>query len=222
VVLRRLHFKDAAQVVEEFGVSAPLLGALWDLGLSSDQINRGEGFSFRDLDSPLSMRQDPDQELTASEVVNLTDEKDLADLIYRNSDERMSRRIAASIVRLRPLASVGDLVEAVTKSLPRGYRNRDDVLRRTLQAIRMEVNEELPQLTRSLGDILERMAPGGRMVVLSYHSGEDGLTKRFFRQAKLDGKVRILTPKPLRPMPDEVRDNPRARPAHLRAVEVIG
>lgn len=224
VVLRRAHFKDAAKVVDEVRrqmgePEAPLRGALWDLGLSSNQINRREGFSFNDREARLDMRQDPDQSLTAAEVVNRTPERDLADLIYRNADERMSRRIAAGIARARPLQTVGDLVDAVLGSLPRGYRQKDDVLRRTCQALRMATNEELEQLQQSLREVGGLMAPGGRLVLLSYHSGEDRLVKGFFREGRIAGMLTVLTPKPLRPELREVRANPRARSARLRAAE---
>lgn len=217
VEIRRAHFRDAAALVDELG--GRVSGALWDLGLSSNQLDRGAGFSFRDLDAPLDMRQDPDQELTAEGVLNGTPEKLLADLIFRNADERLSRRIAASIAASHPLRTVGDLVGAVERSLPRGYRRRDDVLRRTMMAVRIEVNQELDQLTASLEAVTERLVPGGRMAVLSYHSGEDRLVKVFFRQGRLEGRLRVLTAKPLRPSGEEARTNPRARPARLRAAE---
>lgn len=213
------HFKNAGTVIDRFG--GVVSGALWDLGLSSHQLEAGRGFSFLEEDSPLDMRQDPDVSRTAAEVVNHLEERELADIIFHNSDERFSRRIASSIVRSRPLMRVSDLTQAVLRALPSGYRQRDDVLRRTFQAIRMEVNEELAQIEQSLEAVAARLAPGGRMVVLSYHSGEDRIVKIFFRTGKLEGRLVILTPKPIRPDEDEARTNPRARPARLRAAEAL-
>ncbi len=217
VALHKAHFEDAADIVRCEGVE--LRGAFWDLGLSSSQIDRGAGFSFRDMTAYLDMRQDPEQELTAADVLNCTPEKDLADLIYQNSDERLSRRIAASIVRARPLETMEDLVRVVRWCLPRGYKHGDDVLRRTCQAIRMKVNAELEQLEQSLSDIAGLLQPGGRLVLLSYHSGEDRIVKQFMKRGKLAGILDILTPKPLRPLRDEFLVNPRAKAARLRAAE---
>lgn len=217
VHLVREHFKNAGMVIDRFG--GVVYGALWDLGLSSHQLEAGRGFSFLEEDSPLDMRQDPDVSRTAAELVNHLEERELADIIFHNSDERFSRRIASSIVRSRPLVRVSELTQAVLRALPSGYRQRDDVLRRTFQAIRMEVNEELVQIEQSLQAVTDRLAPGGRMVVLSYHSGEDRIVKNFFRMGKYEGRLAVLTPKPIRPDEDEARANPRARPARLRAAE---
>lgn len=215
--LVRDHFRNAGAVIDRYG--GEVCGALWDLGLSSYQLVAGRGFSFTEGDSPLDMRQDPDVPRTAAEVVNHLEERELADIIYHNSDERFSRRIASSIVRSRPLVQVSDLVQAVLRALPSGYRQREDVLRRTFQAIRMEVNEELVQIEQSLMAVSARLVPGRRMVVLSYHSGEDRIVKNFFKAEKKEGRLAILTPKPIRPDEVEARANPRSRPARLRAAE---
>lgn len=217
VLLERALFSQAAEVVDRIGL--PVSGALWDLGVSSAQIDRGTGFSFRDLDAELDLRQDPDQLERAADIANDTPERALADLIFQNSDERFARRIAAGIVRRRPLRTVGDLVRAVDASLPKGWRTRDDVIRRVMQAFRIAVNHEFDELRESLESIAPRLLPGARMVVLSYHSGEDRIVKHFFRQGKQDGMLSILTSRPLRPSQEESRANPRARPARLRAAE---
>ncbi|MCC6483542.1 MAG: 16S rRNA (cytosine(1402)-N(4))-methyltransferase RsmH [Armatimonadetes bacterium] len=226
VFLRRAHFADAAGVIDDVRrqlgeMEAPVRGALWDLGLSSDQIDRGEGFSFADRSAKLDMRQDPDQTVTAAAVLNETPERQLADLIYQNADERLSRRVAAGIVKARPLTTMGELVDAVLRSLPRDYRQKDDVLRRTCQAVRIAVNGEFDQLQQSLADLGGLLVKGGRLVVLSYHSGEDRLVKRFFRQGRIDGTLEVLTPKPMRPDRAEIRENSRARSARLRAAQKL-
>ncbi|MEJ5298746.1 MAG: 16S rRNA (cytosine(1402)-N(4))-methyltransferase RsmH [Armatimonadota bacterium] len=219
VALERAHFSRAGDLVDRLGGSVS--GALWDLGVSSHQLDRGAGFSIRDLDAPLDMRQDPQQDLCAGDIVNRAGEKEIADILFRNSDERFSRRIAARIVRARPLRTVGDLMRCVDEALPAGYRTRDDVKRRVAQALRMEVNRELQELQQSLEAVCQRLVPGGRAVVLSYHSGEDRLVKQFFRSAGREGWLRVLTPRPLRPSEEECRRNPRARPARLRAAERV-
>ncbi len=219
VLLERAHFSQAAAVVDRIGL--PVSGALWDLGVSSAQIDRGAGFSFRDLDADLDLRQDPDQPECATDIANETPERALADLILENSDERFARRIAGNIVRRRPLRTVGDLVRAVDASLPKGWRTRDDVIRRVMQALRIAVNREFDELRESLEGIAPRLLPGARMVVLSYHSGEDRIVKQFFRQGKQDGTLSVLTSRPLRPSQEESRANPRARPARLRAAEKL-
>lgn len=217
VFLERAHFSQVGGIVDQFRL--PVEGALWDLGLSSAQIDRGGGFSFTDTGQPLDLRQDPSQDVTAQDVLNSGSAQELADMIYRNSDERFSRRIAAQVVRMRPLKTVGDLVGAVEAALPRGYRSREDVLRRTMQAVRMEVNRELQELAESLEAMMHRLGPGGRMVVLSYHSGEDRVVKHFLRDRKREKTLRLLTPSPLRPQKAEVLANPRSKPARLRAAE---
>lgn len=219
VVLERAHFSRAGELADRLG--GRVAGALWDLGVSSDQLDRGAGFSIRDLGAPLDMRQDPGQDLRAADIVNGASERELADILFRNSDERFSRRIAARIVRARPLGTVGDLMRCVDQALPPGYRARDDVKRRVAQALRMEVNRELQELRESLEAVCRRLVPGGRAVILSYHSGEDRVVKQFFRSADREGWLRVLTPRPLRPSEEECRRNPRARPARLRAAERV-
>ncbi len=219
VVLERTHFSRAGELADRHG--GMVSGALWDLGVSSHQLDRGTGFSIRDLEAPLDMRQDPEQDLCAADIVNSADEKELADILFRNSDERFARRIAARIVWARPLRTVGDLTRCVDAALPGGYRRPDDVKRRVAQALRMEVNRELQELQRSLEEVAGRLAPGARMVVLSYHSGEDRVVKQFFRSGGREGWLRVLTPRPLRPSEEECRRNPRARPARLRAAERV-
>jgi 16S rRNA (cytosine1402-N4)-methyltransferase len=192
-------------------------GILYDLGVSSMQLDRGErGFSFRE-DGPLDMRMD-DEGPTAADLVNGLPEKELADLIFEYGQEPKSRRIAGAIVRARSRSQIettdqltGIVVGAVGRR-PGGPHPA----RRTFQALRIAVNRELEELAASLPQAVDLLAPGGRVVVIAYHSLEDRLAKRTFRE---EGRLAILTKKPLQPSADEVRRNPRARSAKLRAAE---
>jgi 16S rRNA (cytosine1402-N4)-methyltransferase len=193
-------------------------GVLFDLGVSSMQLDRAErGFSYRS-DAPLDMRMGPgagEPGPTAADLVNTLPEQELADVIYRFGDERRSRRIAAAIVRRRPISTTDDLAAAIVSAV--GKRpGGPHPARRTFQALRIAVNRELEELAASLPRAVGLLGPGGRVVVISYHSLEDGLVKRGFRD---DERVRVLTKKPLVPTPDEVDRNPRARSAKLRAAE---
>ena len=213
------------------------MGILFDLGVSSAQLDsRARGFSYWAEDAPLDMRMDSAQTLTAADVVNTYDEADLAALIAQNGEERYARRIASKIVAARPLQNVGDLVEAVKAGIPAPARRRGGhPARRTFQAIRMEVNRELPNLAAGLDESVHLLAPEGRMLVLAYHSLEDRAVKQRFTDWSLTEEpgdvpkelprrariplVRLLTRKPLRPSAAEVEANPRASSARLRGIE---
>jgi len=192
-------------------------GVLFDLGVSSLQLQRPErGFSFQ-LPGPLDMRMDPGQEQTAADLVNRLSEVELADLLRRYGEESFARRIARSIVRRRPLHTTTELVEAVQAVVPRSrWPRRLHVATRTFQALRIATNRELECLEQALGQLPEVLRPGGRAVVISFHSLEDRLVKRAFQS---DPRLRALTRKPVRASAEEVRANPRARSARLRAAE---
>jgi 16S rRNA (cytosine1402-N4)-methyltransferase len=196
-------------------------GILLDLGLSSAQLDSPErGFSFRS-EGPLDMRMDRSRGETAAEVVNRTPERELADLIYRLSEERASRRIARAIVEARRRARIETttaLAEIVRRAAPRSRRGGLDPATATFQALRIRVNRELEALGETLEALALCLAPGGRLVVIAFHSLEDREVKRSFRGLLTRG-FRALTRKPLRPGADEVGGNPRARSARLRAVE---
>ena len=198
-------------------VGGPADGVLFDLGVSSMQLDRAaRGFSFR-LDAPLDMRmgQDVDDEPTAADLVNHLPERELADLLYRFGDERRSRQIAAAIVRRRPITTTDQLAGVVVGAVGRRPGGPHPA-RRTFQALRIAVNRELEELTASLPHAAGLLGPGGRVVVISYHSLEDGIVKRAFRE---DPSLRILTKKPLVASAEERAANPRARSAKLRAAE---
>jgi 16S rRNA (cytosine1402-N4)-methyltransferase len=218
VRLDRANFRDLARVARAHGVSE-VRGALLDLGVSSYQLDdSGRGFSFQ-RDEPLDMRLDPDRGQTAAELLNHLDELTLAGLIHEHGEERYARRIARTIVRRRPLRTTGDLVAAVRAAVPRAaWPKRTHVATRTFQALRMAVNDESGALRQTLQEIPELLAVGGRLGVISFHSGEDRIVKQTFR-ALATADYAELEPSPLTPGDDEVRANPRARSAKLRVLE---
>ena len=195
----------------------PLAGIVADLGLSRPQLADGErGFSLR-LRGPLDMRFDRRQDVQAADIVNRGGERELADLLFRLADERYSRHIAKAVLRARPLRDTEHLAEVVSRAV-RGRRNRRiHPATKTFQALRMAVNDEIGQLTALLEQAPGLLRPDGRIVVLSYHSGEDRLVKRSFRRHASSGTYRLLARGALRPSADEVRRNPPSRSARLRA-----
>jgi len=192
-------------------------GVLFDLGVSSMQIDRpGRGFSYRH-DGPLDMRMDREGP-SASEIVNEAPEEELANLIFELGEERRSRRVAAAIVRARrrgPIETTDELAGIVASAVG-GRRGGPHPARRTFQALRLAVNRELEELIATLPLATGLLAPGGRVVVIAYHSLEDRIAKRFLRE---DPSVFVLTKTPRRPTATEVQRNPRARSARLRAAE---
>jgi 16S rRNA (cytosine1402-N4)-methyltransferase len=228
---------DYAVVLSQLGgngVKADVV--LLDLGLSSMQLDRPErGFSYA-TDAPLDMRMDASDEITAADVVNTWDERQLADIFRRYGEERYARQIARGIVRTReesPLARTGQLVDVVRASIPAPARFGDGhPAKRVFQALRIEVNHELDSLAAGLPAAFEMLRPGGRLAVISFHSLEDRLTKRFLRERARgctcppelpvcvcghEPELRILTPRPVRPSAGEVELNPRASSGRLRA-----
>lgn len=196
----------------------PLAGIMADLGLSRPQLDEpGRGFSLRSR-GPLDMRFDPSQELRAEDLVNRGGETDLANLLYRLADERFSRRIARAIVRSRPIRDTLHLADTVASAIPRRGHGRIHPATKTFQALRMAVNDEQGELARLLEQAPCLLAPGGRFVVLSFHSGEDRAVKLSFRRHASSGVYTLLTRRPVRPSAAEVVRNPPSRSACLRAV----
>ena len=207
-------------------------GLLLDLGVSSFQIDEGSrGFSYR-TDDALDMRMDRRQPRTAEDILNILPETDLADVLYRYGEERKARRIARRILAARPLKTTGALADVVGSVV--GQRFLSKSLARVFQALRIAVNDELQSLTETLAGVVDPLEPGGRVVVISYHSLEDRIVKDFFRAESADRvpsghkllpdlvkvpRMRILTKKPIEPMPEEIRKNPRARSAKMRVAE---
>jgi 16S rRNA (cytosine1402-N4)-methyltransferase len=236
VTLRRTSFDRLAETVQELG-HEQIAGFLFDLGVSSPQLDRADrGFSYRN-EGPLDMRMDRDRGRSASDVVNTVDERDLAEILRRYGDERYATRIAAAIVRARPIATTTALAEVVREAIPAPARRRGGhPAKRTFQALRIEVNRELEQLPGALDDAIALLAPDGRGAVLSYHSGEDRIVKDRFRTAETGGctcpprmpcacgavpAVRLLWRGGRTPSPEEMAANPRAESARLRAVQKL-
>ncbi|MBZ5684200.1 MAG: 16S rRNA (cytosine(1402)-N(4))-methyltransferase RsmH [Acidobacteriia bacterium] len=199
-------------------------GLLADLGVSSLQLDDAErGFSFQ-AEGPLDMRMDPHSERTAEQVVNHLDERQLADVIYEFGEERRSRRIARAICRSRPIRStahLADVISAAARPMNQAER-RIHPATRTFQALRIFVNRELDDLKALLAAAPQILKPGGRIVVISFHSLEDRIVKDAFREGAMkDMYYRILTKKPVTASEEESDRNPRARSAKLRAAERV-
>ncbi len=240
----RLHliqgqFGEMMALLTKAGVFL-LDGIVLDLGISSFQIDEPErGFSFRG-DGPLDMRMSK-QGTSAADLVNTLPERDLADVLYELGEERASRRIAKAIVTARteaPIETTGRLASIIRSVMPKDGSGMDPATR-SFQALRIEVNDELGEIERALAAAAELLAPGGRLVVVSFHSLEDRIVKRFMTEiagrapglSRHDPRgltdrpaalFRMLTTKPLRPRADETNINPRARSARLRAIERLG
>ncbi|MCE5244502.1 MAG: 16S rRNA (cytosine(1402)-N(4))-methyltransferase RsmH [Syntrophobacteraceae bacterium] len=237
LVLERASFADLPIILKRLNI-VTVDGIVLDLGISSYQLDDPlRGFSFS-LDGPLDMRMDRSRGETAADLVNSLPEKELADVIYRFGEERWSRRIAGAIVARRkqqPFSRTGELAELIRGAVP---KTRDSArihpATRSFQALRLAVNREQDALGRFLDGALEVLKPGGRLCIVSFHSLEDRMVKVKFRewarscrcpadaiQCRCEGKPlgRLLVRKVLRPAPEEVESNPRARSARLRAVE---
>ena len=198
----------------------PADGLLADLGMSSLQLeDASRGFSFN-APGPLDMRMDPTTGAKAADLVNQMSERELADLIFKLGEERHSRRIARAIVKGRPYRLTTELAQVVTRAIPsRAAFLHLHPATRTFQALRLAVNRELECLESLLAQALGVLKPGGRVVILSFHSLEDRMVKRAFQTWQRQGRAQILTRKVVRPSEEEVRANPRSRSAKLRAAE---
>jgi 16S rRNA (cytosine1402-N4)-methyltransferase len=212
-----------AEVGERFGKNFAD-GILADIGVSSLQLqDAARGFSFQ-ADGPLDMRMDPRSERTAEQVVNHLDERELADVIYEFGEERRSRRIARAIVRSRPIRSTAHLADVISAAARpmNSEQRRIHPATRTFQALRIFVNRELDDLKALLEAAPRILKPGGRVVVISFHSLEDRIVKDAFREGSIKDKYfRVLTRKPVTASKEEQDRNPRARSAKLRAVEKV-
>jgi 16S rRNA (cytosine1402-N4)-methyltransferase len=219
-------YRGFAQVLDARGMAA-VDGMLADLGVSSMQLDApGRGFSFR-RDEPLDMRMDTTAGRTAAEAIQDADERELADVIYEFGEERHARRIARSIVeqgKRTPIATTGQLADLVRRAIPRKGYVRIDPATRTFQAIRIWVNRELDGLDAFLEQSARRLAPGGRLAVITFHSLEDRIVKHTLRSLQAAGEIglTVRTKRPMVPSEDEVERNPRARSAKLRAAERNG
>ncbi len=212
----RLANASYASIVEQAKEHGffPADGVLMDLGISSLQLaEEGRGFSFQ-RDDPLDMRFGPEGETLAEDVVNHYSERALVRILQEYGEEPRSRRIANAIVRKRPLRTTGELAKVVEEAL--GGRGRIHPATRTFQAIRIEVNQEMKTLQTGLAAAIEVLRPGGKLVVISYHSLEDREVKVAMRESPV---LKVITKKPIPPSLEEVRVNPRSRSARMRVSE---
>ena len=220
ITLLHSSYADVAEHVAPAGAD----GLLADLGVSSLQFGEAaRGFSFQ-AEGPLDMRMDPDEERTADQVVNRMREEDLANVIYEFGEERRSRRIARAIVRARPIRTTAHLalvISAALRSMKKGHGAREKIhpATRTFQAIRIWVNRELDDLKALMDAAPEVLKPGGRLVVISFHSLEDRIVKDALRDGAKAGIYSVLTKKPAGATQEEIDRNPRSRSAKLRAAE---
>ncbi len=229
------RFDGAPAILDELGV-AELSGAFFDLGVSSPQFDTPDrGFSYR-YDAPLDMRMDPAQDLTAARIVNESTEEQLSRLFSEHGEARFARRIAGAIVSGRPVLSTGQLAQVVSSAVPAAARRRGHPAKRVFQALRVAVNSELEILPGAIDGAIGRLSAGGRIVVISYHSGEDRAVKERLVNAATGGctcppglpcvcgavaRVRLLNRGARKPSAQEVGMNPRAESARLRAAEAL-
>lgn len=212
--LYQANFADLDEVLREEGISK-VDGFLFDLGVSMLQLKGSRGFSFQ-RDDPLDMRMNPEDKLTAYEVINRYPERELERILREYGEEPHAKKIARAIALARlkkPIETTGELLAVITPLLPQ-RKGKTHPATRTFQAIRIEVNQELRALETALQKTLNLLKPGGRIVVLSFHSLEDRLVKSFIKN-----HLKVLTKKPIRPTMEEVRKNPASRSARLRAGE---
>lgn len=236
-VLRRAPFGSLGAVLSDLPPGwqeAPIAGVLLDLGVSSPQLDRPErGFSLR-LAGALDMRMDPTAGRSAAEVVNTASTEELAALFAASGENRLARRLARAVVAARPLTTTTELADVIAAAVPAALRRRGHPATRVFQALRIEVNDELDQLAAILPEALDRLAPGGRMVTIAYHSGEDRLVKAAFAEAVTGGctcppglpcvcgadpRHRLVFRGSHQPGAEELARNPRASSARLRAIE---
>jgi len=211
-------FSRIVEVARELGIPSAD-GVLADLGVSSMQLDQvARGFSFREA-GPLDMRMSAGDELTADAIVNRWPERELADLLYREADEHDSRRIARAVVRARPRRDTAHLATVVAGSRKQWGRQRLHPATKTFLALRIAVNREMEELGQFLSRVPATMNPGGRCVILTYHSREDRIVKQAFREAERRGTLKILTKHVVTPGEEEQRANPRSRSAKLRCAE---
>lgn len=235
----RDNFGNIKSILDSLGIEK-IDGMLLDIGVSSHQLDEAErGFSYQQ-DAPLDMRMNPDRPFSAYDVVNGYDEDELDRVIFTYGEERWARRIAQFIVKEReakPIETTGELVDIIKKAVPKGARkDGPHPAKRTFQAIRIEVNGELEVLQRAIDDVAARLAVGGRLCIITFHSLEDRIVKEAFRKQEnpcicppqfpvcVCGKKplgRVITRKPILPSKEELEENPRSRSAKLRVLEGI-
>ena len=217
LILVNDSYTNLKKIVEKYSFR-PVQGILFDLGMSSWHLEEsGRGFTFL-KDEPLDMRYSLENDLTAEEIINNYSQEKIEKILKEYGEERFAKRIAKRIIQTRPrkIKSTFQLIEIIKKAVP-GKRTKIHPATRTFQALRIAVNDELNNLRKVLPQTIEVLAPGGKIVIISFHSLEDRIVKNFFREEAKKGPLRILTKKPVRPSKEEIKINPRSRSAKLRA-----
>ena len=236
LVVVQANYADIATILDTERFPSQVEGILCDLGVSSHQLDTDDrGFSYH-RSGPLDMRMGPDAGHTAAEIINESDEGELASIFRRYGEERFARVIAAQIVSQRPFSDTVELATCIAESVPAARRRAGHPARKTFQALRIAVNDELGGVERFMEAAFDLLAPGGRLVVMSYHSLEDRIVKRALVERAMactcppeipvcvcgaDPDIRILTPKAIRPTAGEIEMNPRSRSAIMRVGERI-
>jgi len=222
LILVHDNFANLEKIVKE-NEFQDISGILLDLGMSSWHLEEsGKGFSFQ-REEPLDMRYNSNQEnsLTAETIINQYPQEQIENILKEYGEERFAKRIAKRIVekrKVRPIKTTFQLTEIISQAVPGWYkRQRIHFATKTFQALRIAVNQELDNLQKVLPQAIKILNPGGKIVVISFHSLEDRIVKNFFKEQKKNNLIEILTKKPIRPSPEEVSTNPRARSAKLRA-----
>jgi 16S rRNA (cytosine1402-N4)-methyltransferase len=237
VTLVKSNFRHIKDIVSDLGLDG-VDGVLFDLGVSSPQLDEGErGFSYN-ADAPLDMRMDQQAELSAYDIINEWDEEEIAKIIWEYGEEKFSRRIARQIVQYRakqPVQTTGELVELIKEGIPAAARRTGPhPAKRTFQAIRIAVNDELSAFREAVADAISVLRPEGRVSVITFHSLEDRICKQVYQEFAKgctcppsfpicacgnEATVKIITRKPILPSAEELEANPRARSAKLRVAE---
>lgn len=239
VTLVKSNFRHIKDIVSDLGLEG-VDGVLFDLGVSSPQLDEGErGFSYN-ADAPLDMRMDQQAALTAYDIINEWDEEEIAKVIWEYGEEKFSRRIARQIVQYRakqPVQTTGELVELIKEGIPAAARRTGPhPAKRTFQAIRIAVNDELNAFKEAVADAISVLRPGGRVSVITFHSLEDRICKQVYQELSKGctcppsfpicacgnkATVKVITRKPILPSAEELEANPRARSAKLRVAEKL-
>ncbi len=234
VTLIHSNFKNLKAVLEDLGIEE-VDGILYDLGVSSYQLDNGErGFSYM-KDAPLDMRMNQNNDKTAATIVNEYEEKDLLRILYTYGEEKFAKSIVKHILQARPIHTTGQLVDIIEKSIPKSKREKGShVAKRTFQALRIETNDELGIIEKSLTEGVDFLKSGGRMAVITFHSLEDRIAKQTFRKLSEDcicdksipicvcghiGVINLVSKKPLLPSEEEIEQNKRSKSAKLRVVQ---
>jgi len=220
LILTQGNFADLEKIVAENNFW-PINGILADLGISSTELEAsGRGFSFL-KDEPLDMRFSKKTLVSAKEIINQWPEEKIAKIIRQYGEEKFSRQIAKKIIerrKIKPIITSRQLTEIIKEATPFWYHNRKiHPATKTFQALRIAVNDELVNLNIFLPSALNVLTPGGRLVIISFHSLEDRIVKNFFREKKNQRLIKVLTKKPVKPSSEEIFKNPRSRSAKLRA-----